>query len=142
MLITRSGFTFLMRATVSATLSASTWAISIGVTQSLATFSQLERRREASVIFLKVSRSIAHFLATTEPAAPAPMMSTLSMIGHNSRVGWKGWPPLKAVRRGRLGGGLDSVGPVVAQSGACPQGNRHDRQDTCAALLGRDLFSR
>jgi len=36
-------------------------------------------RREASVMCLNVSRSMAHFCATTDPAAPAPMMSTVSM---------------------------------------------------------------
>ena len=88
MLITRSGFTFLIRATVAATSSASTWAISMGVTQSFATFSQLDILREASVMCLKVLRSIAHFLATTEPAAPAPMMRTLSIKRETLRE-WK-----------------------------------------------------
>ena len=78
MLITRSGLTFLMSATVSPTLSASTWEMSIGVLVAACTFLQLSSRREARWIFLKTSRFIAHFLATTEPAAPAPMMRTLS----------------------------------------------------------------
>ena len=47
MLITRSGLTFSIKATVSATLSASTWLISIGVLQRFATASQLAIRREA-----------------------------------------------------------------------------------------------
>ena len=78
MLMTRSGLTFFNSATVSATLSASTWEISIGVMQAAWTFLQLSSRREAKWIFLNTSRFIAHFLATTEPAAPAPMMRTLS----------------------------------------------------------------
>ncbi len=51
----------------------------MGVLQNFATFSQLTSRREASVIFLKTSRFIAAFCAVTDPAAPAPMMRTLSM---------------------------------------------------------------
>ena len=78
MLMTRSGFTFLMSATVSGTLSASTWLMSIGVLQRAAIFSQLSMRRDARWIFLNTSRFIAHFCATTEPAAPAPMIRTLS----------------------------------------------------------------
>ncbi len=91
MLIRRSGFTRLMSATTSSTLSASTCAISIGVLQCLATFSQLSRRREARWIFLKTSRFMAAFCAVTEPAAPAPMMSTLSkamLLNNDWRVRW------------------------------------------------------
>src|SRR5262245_37633659 len=80
MLMSRSGFTFSISATTSATLSASTWLISIGVLQRLATFSQLTRRREARWIFLNTSRFIAHFWAVTDPAAPAPIMRTLSKL--------------------------------------------------------------
>ncbi len=78
MLITRSGLTLLIRATVWPTLSASTWLISIGVLQRLAIASQLAIRREARCMRLKTSRFIAHFCAVTDPAAPAPMMRTLS----------------------------------------------------------------
>ena len=53
--------------------------MSIGVLHSLATASQLESRREARWMCLNTSRFIAHFWAVTDPAAPAPMMSTLSM---------------------------------------------------------------
>ena len=47
MLMTRSGLTVFNSATVSATLSASTCEMSIGVSQAAWTFLQLSRRREA-----------------------------------------------------------------------------------------------
>ena len=75
---------------VAATSSASTCAISIGVTHSLATFSQLSIRREARVICLNVSRSIAHFWATTEPAAASAASASPSVPASTptpSRVG-------------------------------------------------------
>ena len=46
----------------------------------LSTDSHLSMRRDARWIFLNTSRFMAHFCATTEPAAPAPMIKTLSKI--------------------------------------------------------------
>ena len=71
--VVRTSSMMVSSATVSATLSASTWEISIGVLHCFCTFSQDASRREARWIFLNTSRFIAHFWAVTEPAAPAPM---------------------------------------------------------------------
>ncbi len=84
-----------MSATVSATLSALTWLISIGVTQRAATFSAaLERAAMPDGPFEDIAVHGA-LLAVTDPAAPAPMMRTLSkaklpltMMG--ASMGWTG----------------------------------------------------
>lgn len=83
-MIRREGFTCLMRATVSGTLSASMVAVlmvtPVRVFTDAAMASHFETVREASVMSVKTSESCAHLWATTEPTPPAPMIRTVDIL--------------------------------------------------------------
>jgi hypothetical protein len=77
--MTSLGWTCLINAASSGTLSASTRAVLMLLPNWAAIASHLLLVREARVISVKMSRRWAHLWVTTPPTPPAPMISTLLM---------------------------------------------------------------